>query len=121
MLTILVISGLFYWFQFRPSKIKHDCSWIAKHEDAVPERPAMTKEELLEKGMIQNCDILVDDPIDPNAIIPSMGTRRIQYCKRDTDPVVESYKKTIPAKPAKDWYEPSTDSQYKFCLRDNGL
>ena len=36
-LIILGILGFcFYWFEYRPSKIKHDCSWVKQHQNYWP-------------------------------------------------------------------------------------
>lgn len=33
LLLIIVASFLFYWFELRPAKIRHDCSWIQHRDD----------------------------------------------------------------------------------------
>ncbi len=30
--VILILSGLFYWFEWRPRSIKKDCSFVAKEQ-----------------------------------------------------------------------------------------
>jgi hypothetical protein len=51
--SLLFILSTFYWFQYRPMKISQDCSWVKKHQDAVPTQPAMTEEELEAKNMLE--------------------------------------------------------------------
>lgn len=118
---LLIVSAVFYWFQIRPSKIKHDCSWIAHHEDAVPERQAMTEEELREKGMLEDCDRYPNYADPQGSVVQSLEASRGRICRNNNQYKIEDYKNSKPAKPARDWYEASTDSEYKFCLRDKGL
>ena len=67
-LLVLLAGGWFYWFQYRPSQIKHECSWVKQHSDAVPARPAMTKDELIHQGIIRSCkaEIAAAQKIEPN-------------------------------------------------------
>ncbi len=92
---VLVFGGWFYWFQFRPAQIKHDCSWVKHHNDAVPAQEAITKEQQIKE---------LGDRYNPNN--PYMATTDIPF---------------RPAQPAKDWWEPATSKQYEFCLHDKGL
>jgi len=50
----LIVATWFYWFEVRPSRIKHSCSWVERYEEAKPEQLAMTEEELEEKGMLRD-------------------------------------------------------------------
>ena len=72
LITTLVLSIgslLFYWYQVRPSQIKHECSWVKMHDEAKPGRPAMTKEQLIAKGIIRSCQKEIDvlKMVDPKA------------------------------------------------------
>jgi hypothetical protein len=40
---LLTVSGFFYWSEYRPSKIKQNCSWKEIYEEAVPARAARPK------------------------------------------------------------------------------
>lgn len=120
----LILAGLFYWFEIRPSQIKHGCSWVAHHEDAVPERSAMTEKELQQKGMLENCSGYPEELPAPSrpGVIPSIfDSAWGKICRDNNQKKIDDYKQTILAKPARDWYEKSTDTEYKFCLRDKGL
>lgn len=33
LLGLLLISGWFYWFELRPARIRHDCSWVQHPDD----------------------------------------------------------------------------------------
>ncbi len=97
LLTILLISGWFYWFQFRPTQIKHDCSWIKRHIDAVPAQEAKTKEQKIKE---------LGDRYNPNNPYMMVGLSDEPY---------------RPAQPAKDWWKPASPQEYSFCLHDKGL
>ncbi len=34
--ALVILSGLFYWFQIRPAKIRSYCSWFVRWEDKGP-------------------------------------------------------------------------------------
>jgi hypothetical protein len=143
-IVIILLTG-FYWFQVRPSQIKHDCSWVKMHDNAVPARPAMTKEELIRNGIIRSCNNEIEalKKVIPDAnyklgdmsvhetFMPSVdGVIRSLFddplgeatsCIEDGNKVIAAYKNSIPAIPAKDWYEKATPQEYTFCLHDKGL
>ncbi len=48
-ILLILAGGLFYWYEYRPAKIKHDCSWINRHSDPIIARDGKSKEE------IENC------------------------------------------------------------------
>lgn len=144
---LLLVFGLllFGWFAVRPAYIKHTCSWVKKHSDAVAAIPAMTKDDLISKGIIRSC---VTEIANLKKVIPSanyeLGTNNVYAtsmstidgkframsndplwqatsCIRDGDKIIDEYKNPRPAIPAKDWYEKATDTEYKFCLHNWGL
>ncbi len=120
---LLIGSFLFYWYQIRPAQIKHECSWIKKHSDAIPARPAMTETELRTKGLIRTCPTPTITPAE--GYMP-LEQRRIFFlnlfsCENDNKQVIAEYKNAKPAVPAKDWYEAATKEEYTFCLHDKGL
>lgn len=43
LLVLFLISGWFYWFQFRPAQIKHDCSWVQIEDGSGRWRPAIER------------------------------------------------------------------------------
>lgn len=143
-LAIIVILGicsfLFYWYQIRPSQIKHECSWIKRHANAIPGRSAMTRAELEAKGIIRTCkeDYALVKKLAPNfdldndVVQPYFGnsdytmkqTQAIwdaRSCREDSDKVINEYKNPIKPVSAKDWYEAADKDEYTFCLHDKGL
>lgn len=45
-LALFLIGGAFYWFAYRPAKIRHDCSWVKWIDPATLAEPAITKEDV---------------------------------------------------------------------------
>jgi len=139
-LVFIIIFSLFYWFAIRPAQVKHDCSWVKMHSNAIPYRPAMTQAELESKGIIRTCnkefELLHKMVPTYNANTDSRYTIltnnnfsfpqkdiiwNATSCREDGDKVIAEYKNPINAVPAKDWYEKASPQQYQFCLHDNGL
>jgi hypothetical protein len=144
-LILTSTAFLFYWFQIRPAQIKHECSWVKMHVDAKPGRPSMTKEQLIEKGIIRSCKAEIDalHKADPsknyqlgdmsvhtiyspmvNGVIRAMSTNPLEQatsCIEDGNKVITEYKNPVPAVPVKDWYEKASPQEYQFCLHNNGL
>jgi len=115
--VLLLIIALFYWFEIRPSKIRQECSFVTKHIDAIPARPAKTKSELLSEGIIKPCSIF--DQLYYGQF--SNETEDKQFCENRNRVLIESYSKPILAEEAKDILEPATKEEYDFCIRSNGL
>lgn len=119
-LILLLGSFLFYWYQIRPTQIRHDCSWVKHHTDAVQARKGMTEDELRAKGMIKTCPRTshssFSGTIQPltNSDLENIG------CIISNQNIIDANK---PQKyvPAKDWYEKATPQEYQFCLHDKGL
>lgn len=95
LLSLLLTFGWFYWFQLRPTQIRHDCSWVKRHNDAIPAQEAKTKEQQIKEW---------GDRYNPNN--PYMIPTDVPF---------------RPAQPAKDWWKPASPQEYSFCLHDKGL
>lgn len=101
---ILILSTVFYWFEYRPSKIRQECSWVQKHQDATAYIPAKTENELKEEGTFMDCSKI------------STGAFK-DFCEHRN----KSFGKEVLAQPARDWYEKATTSEYEFCIKSKGL
>jgi hypothetical protein len=105
---IVVVGFGFYWFEWRPSQIRHDCSFVAHHTDA---KPAYVP--------------------DPNQPIISSDTSKWgidENGKFDYHKYLESERlysmqnsNAVPAMSAKDWITEATPKEYEACLHRNGL
>lgn len=112
-LVLLVIGGvLFYWFQYRPAQIRHDCSWVKVHSDGTPARPAMKEAELKAQNLIKDCS---------NTYTSIFGNNTTNSCENNNQAVVEAYSKPQPAVSPSDSWRKATTSEYNFCLHDKGL
>ena len=112
-LIVLVLGGLFYWFQLRPAFIKKECSWVEKHTEAVPE--------------VTQADI-------DQAKIDSANCNEIKYPENRIQTVAEWKEANAAAHcrllatggpraavPPKTYYEPASSAQYSQCLHAHGL
>jgi len=115
LIAILLIgtSGIFYWYGWRPSKIKHDCSWTEKHKDAIPAQSAISgpseKEMKAAQEDFDNCE-----KVDHSTFACLNSRIHLDNLKKQDQPAK-------PAQPAKDWWEKATKEEYNFCLHDKGL
>lgn len=114
LLGMFLLVGWFYWFQYRPAKIRHDCSWVKRHEDAIPAIPSKTVEELKAEGLIKDCK---KEPKTNYKYLPQLN----ESCEYFNNQIIQKYKSSKPAEPAKDWWEEATEQEYKFCLHNKGL
>lgn len=94
---LLLLTGWFYWFQWRPAKIIHDCSWKKIHIDVVPAQPAKSPEDVYRESG-ETFQLLFDSGVE----------------KLEGSPAK-------PAVPAHDIWQKASEEQYKFCLHDKGL
>jgi len=99
--VLLSTAGAFYWFQLRPVKIKHDCSWVADHSNAVSAKPEWTQEQY------DRCK--KDEQDKYNGIIFS----GLLGC--------QSPHPAYAAQPAKDWWRQATSKEYEFCIHEKGI
>jgi hypothetical protein len=103
-LIVLMIGGLFYWYEWRPAEIRRECSWV---KVTVPEQPRITKEEALASMKSEEYLKCLND----NAEIKE-GYRRLcdLYLKEEQEHV-----------PEKIYYKKSQKEQYEFCTHEKGL
>lgn len=106
-LIIAFVGSAFYWFSWKPAQIRHNCSWIKMHEDAIPAKPfvpAPSKEEIkASQKAINDCEAR-------GGIF--CGMFRI---------VETSSQSAQPERPAKDWLREATRAEYDFCIHEKGL
>lgn len=101
-ISLVILSFSFYWFQLRPTNIKKRCSWITEMQKGspfIPAFPGVTKEEAEKKN------------IECNKKQTFFGCNYSE----------ESPRQAIPAGQDKEVTRRTSDSEYKNCLRDNGL
>lgn len=122
-LVLLLISGWFYWFELRPSKIRQECSWVKHTDESIPAKPAMSEEELRAKSIIEDCknpEGIFRDCKGPGYTSIFCGSFE-EECERKNKRIIEEYKTARPTVPTKDWYSKSPEKQYDFCIKSKGL
>ena len=103
MVALLLLSGWFYWFQYRPSQIRQQCSWIHRHSNAVQGHPAYTEEELKQNGSWEDC------------------SKKDGGDKLLCDLINKGHMTEQPKQSEKDWQEKASSQQYTFCIHSKGL
>jgi hypothetical protein len=117
LILLIILTGLFYWIQIRPSQIKQNCSWIKAHKDAVAAVPPKSA-ELTSDEVIQ-CYVGCDKQFKKTSEITDSSFKN-SLCLADCDQRGKSFS-GYPAEPAKDWLEPTMKEEYDFCLHSHGL
>jgi len=113
LITFLVIVLLgFYWYGYRPSKIRHDCSWVPVTDLAQPAEPEVTQQEAQASQSAYNeCYNKVKD----NSAIDNL------FSEMDCNKLLKSAHPAIPAQPVKVWYRKANTIEYDFCIHEQGL
>jgi hypothetical protein len=105
---LLTVSGFFYWSEYRPSKIKQNCSWKEIYEEAVPARAARPKYTEEQKAAFKDAATNKNgDGIDWSSFSENIDVNEI-----------------IPAQPAvsaKNYWVATSKKEYETCLHQNGL
>ena len=107
-LVIIILGSAFYWYEWRPVQIRHDCSWKKVHHDFEPAKPGLTDLEKIDR--IAACK--AERAKDNQHMFLNIFTCE-EIVGKNAEPVAE--------KPAWDKWVKTSDSEYKFCLRDRGL
>lgn len=123
-IVLLVLTALFYWFQIRPAQIKHSCSWAKEYVGGEPARPAMTESEVRNKGLLKDCSLRPLDTSNSASgnLFNSLFTpEALAVCEKENQRLISAYSKAKAKIPAKERQRKTTNDEYKFCLRDQGL
>lgn len=124
---LLLLGFTFYWYEIRPSQIKHDCSWIKEYVGGSPSRLAMTEKQLKENGLLKNCSSI--QKMQGNGAIVDLFNDKFEdvdtnpkiKCENENKRLISVYSQAKPAVIAKERQRETTNEEYKFCLRDKGL
>lgn len=116
-LALLLIGGVFYWFAYRPAKIRHDCSWVRVVDPAKPAEPAITQEDVKNSQLeYDKCIVNEAKPED------YQGGRKFFFSAFPCETKLEKERPAIPAKPERVWYRKEADKdEYNFCIHEKGL
>src|SRR3989344_7350820 len=101
-LAVIILSGIFYWFQIRPMKIKKNCSWT---REIIPADAGITIEQAdMNKKAFEQCNA--------NNIGKVVSIRCWLLGNRDS--------KERPPQPEKEVVREATENEYNMCLRQHG-
>lgn len=112
---LLIIGGLFCWYELRPAKVKHDCSWHKVVDAAIP---AISKEEAdASKVAYDKC---IEDNNKKKEEANKNGTAWDKF--NLSEYLCDHLKKyERPFVPERTWYREAKDEEYDFCLHEKGL
>jgi hypothetical protein len=105
MLALVIFIGVFYWYELRPAIVKHNCSWVKRHAEAIPAKLSMTKEDIKKAD---ECDNQLDDNTNNTPALSKLKCLSLRWEPQS-------------AQPARDWWEEATPVEYQFCLHNHGL
>lgn len=125
---VIIGGGAFYWYEWRPAKIKHDCSWVKVVDPAVSEKPAITKNEAEEsRRKYDDCikqneeKASLEKSLD-NYIKTGQNIRKPFFSDLFCDNLLKQESPVIPAIPERAWYRKEFDKdKYNFCIHEKGL
>jgi hypothetical protein len=125
-IILVILSLSFYWFAYRPSRIKHDCSWVKVITPSIPAYPALTENQLQAQGLLKDCTF--DDTVLSVSFDEAIQKRKAelwaklkQECEQGNKRIIQDYSVARKEIPSKENWRKATDTEYKFCLRDKGL
>ena len=118
-LILFIISVMFYWFAYRPSKIRHDCSWVRMVDPAIPTKPAITKEDV--KNSQLEYDECTKELAELNKYNNSSRKRIFTNDGIRCDSLLKQERQLIPAESERIWYKKANKDKYNFCIHEKGL
>lgn len=121
-ILIIIIGLMFYWYEWRPTNIKRNCSQIEAIQPGLPARPAMNEQELISAGIIKPCDdLLVNIDYDNITPVEQLLIDAYEQCPSRNAAKVAEY--SVPFEGTSDQYymRNATDKEYQQCLRSHGL
>lgn len=107
---LVVFAGLFYWYEYRPTEIRRECSWSPYSIPAKEASAGVTKEEAVTRCLQNLSDFSKEFTNDA-----SWESFNRQACmKSEAEP-------PRPAELERTAWRQATDKEYTQCLRNNGL
>lgn len=126
-LIVLSVIGyyLFYWYELRPAKIKHDCSWYKVVDVAIP---AINKEEAeaskaeYDKCVEENKKKKEEAEASRNSETwKEFNTNLLDDWEAPSQACYNFLKYERSYTPEKEWYRKAKDTEYDFCLHEKGV
>lgn len=117
-MLVLICGSLFYWYEFRPAKIKHDCSWYKVVDSSKPAQPAITKEEAqVSQEKYDACKKNSNQGKTTDLATVNIFADAMLDC----DGILKYEREAIPAKPETYWYREAKKTEYDYCIHEHGL
>lgn len=113
--VLIIVTGLFFWYEYRPYKAKKDCAWVKNHSDAMVYKPATGNKDD-QDTCVSKCLEIYDE--DGSLKLLSLGIFKNRECANKCSSLYSSEQK---AEPEKDWWEQASEKEYKECLRGRGF
>lgn len=114
-IVLAIISGGFYWFEYRPAKIRHDCSWKTEYISEKPADPGITKEEEEKSKVdVENCKKNIDDNNSSNQFNDLF---KLANCEAK----IKTHRDPKPLEPAREEIVQTNKDEYQFCLHNKGM
>lgn len=104
LLILAIGGGLFYWYGYRPTQIRHDCSWV------------------LRQNLIPKEEVCVEHPVEKGSAFNQYVQERmggdehfyLECLKR------QEQRKIKIQEPGEYWGK-ATDKEYDFCIQESWL
>ena len=118
-ISVVILGGLFFWFQIRPAEIKKECSWVEKQTSAVAEVTQAQADQA-------KIDLAACQKTYPNhktiydALIPNNGGYQ-GMPSPECSALDLAAQGPHPAVPSRNYYVAADSAQYSFCLHSHGL
>ncbi len=105
-ILFVLLFSWFYWYEYRPAKIKKDCSWV---EEIRLAQPTITQED------VRASQLEYDDCININKGRGDLN-HRLAF-----DLCPNLLKQEAPAIPESKSYRKALSREYEFCIHEKGL
>lgn len=117
LVLLVVFTCVFYWYEYRPTRIRHDCSWVKVVDPVVPAVPAITKEDVNEGIKKHN------ECMNENKPKYTIGDGKVHFDLSEVHcrDIILSEHPLIPEIPENIWYRKASKDEYNFCIYEKGL
>ena len=113
---VIFIASAFYWFEYRPTKIRHDCSWFKMTSPATPAEPAITKEDVA-ASQIKYDECIKKYDVKPSGNIFFDALNNKAQCNG----LLKQERQAALAKSETYWHREAGKAEYDFCIHEKGL
>lgn len=124
-LIIIVMAGLFYWFELRPNIIKRQCSWFTytTQTEAVPAFEGVTKEQAEKKftEMQKDNKQYYENFCGYNHSRDPLCKITLEFMNSSSGQFEQPPRPAIPAGPIEKVTRDASKTEHEECLRHHGI